>query len=61
MIQLHELDVVIDAIVGKAGYTYVKRSIERGCHVITANKEMFAHHGEELLSLAKDHDTACWI
>lgn len=56
VIQLNELDVVIDAIVGKEpGYTYVKRSIERGCHVITANKEMFAHHGQELLSLAKDH------
>lgn len=59
VIQLNELDVVIDAIVGKEpGYTYVKRSIERGCHVITANKEMFAHHGQELLSLAKDHDVA---
>src|SRR3954447_7301196 len=59
VIQLNELDVVIDMIVGKEpGYTYVKRSIERGCHVITANKEMFAHHGQELLSLAKDHHVA---
>ena len=54
--QLNKLDVVIDAIVGTdPGYTYVKSAIERNCHVITANKEMFAHHGQELLSLAKDH------
>jgi len=56
VMQLNELDVVIDAIVGtEPGYSYVKRTIERNCHVITANKEMFAHHGQDLLSLAKDH------
>ena len=54
--QLNELDVVIDAIVGTdPGYTYVKRAIERNCHVITANKEMFAYHGQELQSLAEEH------
>ena len=56
IIQLENLDVVIDAIVGtEPGFTYVKQSIEKGCHIITANKEMFAHHGEELLDLAKKH------
>ena len=59
MMQLEELDVVIDAIVGtEPGYTYIKRAIERNCHVITANKEMFAHHGQELLSLAKNHQVS---
>lgn len=54
ILQMEKLDVVIDAIVGKEpAFTYVKKSIERGCHVITANKEMFAHHGKELLELAK--------
>ena len=54
IMQLNKLDVVIDAIVGTdPGYAYVKSAIERNCHVITANKEMFAHHGQELLSLAK--------
>lgn len=54
ILQLEKLDVVIDAIVGKEpAFTYVKRSIERGCHVITANKEMFSHHGKELMELAK--------
>ena len=56
IMQLNELDVVIDAIVGTdPGYTYVKRAIERNCHVITANKEMFAYHGQELQSLAEEH------
>ena len=56
IIRLDQLDVVIDVIVGKEpGFTYEK-SIERGCHFITANKEMFAHHGKELLDLAeKNH------
>jgi homoserine dehydrogenase len=59
MMKLEELDVVIDAIVGtEPGYTYIKRAIERNCHVITANKEMFAHHGQELLSLAKNHQVS---
>ena len=56
IIGLDQLDVVIDAIVGKEpGFTYAKRAIERGCHFITANKEMFAHHGKELLELAEKH------
>ena len=56
IIGLDQLDVVIDVIVGKEpGFTYAKRSIERGCHFITANKEMFAHHGKELLELAEKH------
>ena len=56
IIQLDQLDVVIDVIVGKEpGFTYGKRSVERGCHFITANKEMFAYHGKELLELAEKH------
>lgn len=58
IIKLPQLDIVIDAIVGKASFPYLKRSIERGCHVVTANKEMFASHGEELLSLAANNQTA---
>ena len=56
IIGLDQLDVMIDVIVGKEpGFTYAKRAIERGCHFITANKEMFAHHGKELLELAEKH------
>jgi homoserine dehydrogenase len=59
IINLPKLDVVIDAIVGvEPGYTYLQQAIDRGCHVITANKEMFAHHGSELLSLAKEKNVS---
>lgn len=55
IINLPKLDVVIDAIVGiEPGYSYLQQAINRGCHVITANKEMFAHKGSELLRLAKE-------
>jgi homoserine dehydrogenase len=56
IISLPKLDVVIDAIVGKEpGFSYLTQAIKRGCHIITANKQMFAHHGRELLSLAEKH------
>ncbi|WP_042454967.1 homoserine dehydrogenase [Neobacillus dielmonensis] len=56
IICLPNLDVVIEAIVGQEpSYTYLKRAIQRGCHIITANKEMFAHYGKELIELAEDY------
>ncbi|MDE3837872.1 homoserine dehydrogenase [Bacillus methanolicus] len=56
IINLPKLDVVIDAIVGKEpGFSYLSQAIKRGCHIITANKQMFAHYGRELLSLAEKH------
>lgn len=54
ILRLPDLDVVIEAIVGKEPtFTFLKKAIERGCHIITANKEMFAYHGKELLELAQ--------
>lgn len=56
IIQLPKLDVVIDAIVGRdPAYTYLELAIKKGCHIITANKEMFAHHGEQLKALADEY------
>jgi homoserine dehydrogenase len=53
ILRLPKLDLVIDAIVGREpSYTYLQTAIKEGCHVITANKEMFAYHGEQLKSLA---------
>lgn len=54
ILSLPELHVVIEAIVGKEPtFTFLKKAIKRGCHIITANKEMFANHGKELLELAQ--------
>jgi homoserine dehydrogenase len=51
-----DIDVVLEAIVGREpAFSYVKQSIEAGKHVITANKEMFAHHGSTIIELAKDN------
>jgi homoserine dehydrogenase len=56
ILQLPELDIVVEAIVDREPtFTMLRRSILRGCHIITANKEMFAHHGQELLELAENH------
>ncbi|MDP4169869.1 MAG: homoserine dehydrogenase [Bacillota bacterium] len=56
ILNIPQLDIVMEAIVEKEpGFTYLKKAIQKGCHVITANKEMFAHHGKELLELAEQH------
>ncbi|MDQ0273642.1 homoserine dehydrogenase [Cytobacillus purgationiresistens] len=53
---IEHIDVVIDAIVGvEPGFTYLQEAIKKGCHVITANKEMFAYHSSTLQNLAAEH------
>lgn len=48
------IDVVIEAIIGREpAFTFLTKSIQAKKHIITANKEMFAFHGKELLQLAK--------
>lgn len=50
-----DVDVVMEAIVGEEpAYTYLKRAIEHGCHVVTANKVMFAPKGRALRTLAEE-------
>ena len=48
------MQVVFEAIVNEEpAYSYLKRAVEQKCHVITANKVMFAKCGMELQELAK--------
>lgn len=50
------IQVVFEAIVNEEpAYSYLKAAIEHKCHVITANKVMFAKHGEQLQQLAKQN------
>lgn len=59
IIRLPKLDIVIDAITGRQpAFTYLERSIKKGCHIITANKEMFAYHGEQLKTLADEYQVS---
>ncbi|MCQ2447377.1 MAG: homoserine dehydrogenase [Oscillibacter sp.] len=51
-----EISVVVETIGGvDAAYTYTKRALMAGKHVVTANKQLVAEHGNELLALAKEH------
>ena len=50
-----DADVVVELIGGiKPAYDWVKRALESGKSVVTANKQLIAHHGTELLQLARE-------
>ena len=52
--QIRTLTFIFEAIVGEEpAYSYLSEAIEKGCHVITANKTMFAKHGPALLKHAE--------
>ncbi len=50
-----EIDVVVEVIGGEdPAHTYLRRSLESGRYVVTANKEVMAKHGPDLLALARE-------
>ena len=54
-----DIRVVVETIGGvDAAYTYTKRALAAGKHVVTANKQLVAEHGSELLALAKEHQVS---
>lgn len=47
-------DVVIEVIGGiEPAFSYIKKALQAGCHVVSANKDLIAKHGKELRDLAK--------
>jgi homoserine dehydrogenase len=53
ILSLPQIDYVFEAIVGtEPAYSYIRCFLDRGCHVISANKELLAHRGEELSEYA---------
>jgi homoserine dehydrogenase len=49
------IDVVIELLGGEhPAYDFIKEALLSGRHVVTANKEVMAKHGSELLALAKE-------
>ncbi len=51
-----EIDIVIEVIGGESpAYEYIKEAILNHKHVVTANKEVIAKHGLELLNLAAEY------
>lgn len=52
-----EIDVVVELIDdAKAAFDIVKRAVENGKHVVTANKKMLAEHLDEIYELQKTYD-----
>ena len=50
-----DADIVIELLGGeKPAYDYIKWALESGRYVVTANKEVMAKHGPELLALAQE-------
>lgn len=59
ILNLKKIDVVVEAIVGQEpAFTYIQRAIQKGCHIITANKEMYAIHGGFLQKLAAENNVS---
>lgn len=49
-----EVDIMIELIGGeKPARDFIREALERGKHVVTANKEVISKHGPELLALAQ--------
>ena len=52
-----EVEIVIEVAGGVPGiYEHIKRAIEHGKHIVTANKELIAKHGHEIFQLANSHN-----
>lgn len=50
------IDIVVEVMGGiEPARTYIKTALEKGKHVVTANKDLMAMHGHELLELAGEH------
>jgi homoserine dehydrogenase len=52
-----DAEVVVELIGGlEPAYEWVKKALLAGKSVVTANKQLIAHHGTELLALARERD-----
>lgn len=50
-----EIDLIVEVMGGvDPASSYIRRSIQAGKHIVTANKELLAKNGRELLSLADE-------
>ncbi len=53
------LDIFVEVAGGEGGISqYVRRVLEMGKHVVTANKSLLAKHGSELFALARQNKAA---
>lgn len=51
-----DIDIIIELIGGiEPARTYILSALESGKHVVSANKDLIAVHGKELLDMAESH------
>jgi homoserine dehydrogenase len=54
-----DIDVIIELIGGEhPAFEFVSQALNNGKHVVTANKELMAKHGYNLLKLAHEHNVS---
>ena len=54
-----DIDIVVELIGGVTeAHTLIRRAIQNGKHVVTANKALLAEHGGELFQLASEHQVS---
>ena len=54
-----DIDIVVELIGGVTeAHSLIKRAIQNGKHVVTANKALLAEHGGELFQLASEHQVS---
>ena len=52
-----EIDIVVELIGGiEPAFDLIKTAIKNGKHIVTANKELLAKHGEELFTYAEENN-----
>lgn len=52
-----DISIILSVLGGfEPEYSFIKRALKSGKHVITANKEIISKHADELLTLAKENN-----
>lgn len=52
-----DIDIVVEVMGGlEPAFSLLKTAVKSGKHIITANKELLAKHGQELFALAKENN-----
>lgn len=57
-----EIDIIVELMGGEEpAKNYVMKAIENGKHIVTANKELIAKHGNEILDFAHQNNVIVYI
>ena len=55
LLNREDIDVIVEVIGGvEPAWTYISKALEAGKHVVTANKELMARHGHDLVKSAQE-------